>query len=224
MGILARFAKIMEANINDLLDRCEDSKMIDQILRDVEKDLAEVRKDTAGVLAEERGCKRILEEKEADVAEWDNCVRNAIRNGDDEAAKKLIVKKQKAQAEYEDAKKAYDVAHENSRKMQEMHDKLSDERQTLIREAESLKQKERVARTQEKVNDITSKDRSGEAMGAFGRMRSKIDRRLDEAMAMEQLVNPPKDEVDELAEKYKDGGACSVDDELAKMKEEMGLS
>ena len=54
MGILSRFAKIMEANINDLLDKCEDpAKMVDQTLRDLNENLAEVKKETAGVIAEE---------------------------------------------------------------------------------------------------------------------------------------------------------------------------
>ena len=40
MGILQRFGDIMSANINALLDKCEDpAKMVDQCLRDLEKDL-----------------------------------------------------------------------------------------------------------------------------------------------------------------------------------------
>ena len=40
MGILTRFKDIMSANINALLDKCEDpEKMIDQYMRNLESDL-----------------------------------------------------------------------------------------------------------------------------------------------------------------------------------------
>ena len=54
MGLLSRFADIISANINDLLDKAEDpAKMVDQCLRDMMEDLAEVKKETAAVMAEE---------------------------------------------------------------------------------------------------------------------------------------------------------------------------
>ena len=52
MGILDRFTTIIKANINDLLDKAEDpAKIADQALRDLSEDLAEVKRETAGVLA-----------------------------------------------------------------------------------------------------------------------------------------------------------------------------
>ena len=49
MGILERFTDIIKANINDLLDRAEDpAKMIDQYLRDLTENLAEVKKGDRG--------------------------------------------------------------------------------------------------------------------------------------------------------------------------------
>lgn len=63
MGILERFTDIIKANINDLLDKAEDpAKMIDQYLRDMTEDLAEVKRETANVMAEESRAKRMLEE------------------------------------------------------------------------------------------------------------------------------------------------------------------
>lgn len=53
MGILTRFTDIMKSNINALLDKCEDpAKMIDQTLRDLREDLAEVKKETANIIAD----------------------------------------------------------------------------------------------------------------------------------------------------------------------------
>ena len=53
MGILARFKDIMSANINALLDKCEDpAKMIDEYMRQLTEELADVKKETAGVMAE----------------------------------------------------------------------------------------------------------------------------------------------------------------------------
>ena len=49
---LGRIPKIMEANVNALLDKCEDpKKMIDQTLIDYKRNLAEVKQSTTEVMA-----------------------------------------------------------------------------------------------------------------------------------------------------------------------------
>lgn len=48
MGIISRFKSIMDSNINALLDSWEDpAKMVDQTLRELSENLAEVKKETA---------------------------------------------------------------------------------------------------------------------------------------------------------------------------------
>lgn len=69
MSVLARFKDIISSNINALLDRCEDpEKAIDEYLLDAMGDLAEVKRDTAAVMAEEMRCKRLVEDAEAKLA------------------------------------------------------------------------------------------------------------------------------------------------------------
>ena len=61
-------------------------------------------------------------------------------------------------------------------------------------------------------------------MDAFSRMEAKADAMLDKANAMADLNEPPKDEAASLEEKYQASAASSaVDEELAKLKKEMGL-
>ena len=46
------------------------SKMIDQYLTDMMEDLAEVKRETAGVMAEEARTKRMVDENEAEVDKY----------------------------------------------------------------------------------------------------------------------------------------------------------
>ena len=62
MSILERFSTIIKANINDLLDRAEDpAKMMDQYMRQLMSDLADDKRETASVMAEESRIQRQLE-------------------------------------------------------------------------------------------------------------------------------------------------------------------
>ena len=59
LGIFSRMKDIMSSNINAVLDKMEDpSKMIDQMLRQSREDLAEVKQETAAVMANEKDAYR----------------------------------------------------------------------------------------------------------------------------------------------------------------------
>lgn len=106
--------------------------------------------------------------------------------------------------------------------MREMHDKLTGDIQELEQRRLNVKAKMSVAKTQDKLNKINDSMKSAAgSMEAFERMEAKADRLLDEANSMAELNEEPKDSAEEIAKKYdKDS---SVDDELAKMKAELGL-
>ena len=68
MGVLTRFKDIMASNFNALLDKAEDpEKMVDQYLRNLESDLAKVKAEAASVMAEEKSCKRKLDECNSEI-------------------------------------------------------------------------------------------------------------------------------------------------------------
>ena len=61
-------------------------------------------------------------------------------------------------------------------------------------------------------------------MSGFDRMEAKADAMLDRANAMNELNQQPVDDARALEEKYANAGSdAAVDDELAKLKAEMGL-
>ena len=223
MSILSRFKDIMSANINALLDKCEDpAKMIDQYLRQLKEDLAEVKQETAAVMAEEKRTKRLVDDNVAEIAKYTDLAKKALTAGNEGDAKVFITKKQELEAHQADLEKTYALAHANAEKMREMHDKLTGDIQELEQRRLNVKAKMSVAKTQDKLNKINDSMKSAAgSMEAFERMEAKADRLLDEANSMAELNEEPKDSAEEIAKKYdKDS---SVDDELAKMKAELGL-
>lgn len=225
MGIIGRFTDIMKANINDLLDKCEDpAKMIDQSLRDMRESLAKVKTETAGVMADEKAAKRRLDDCDAQIAKYTAAAQNAIRAGNDADAKTLIAKKQQYEANRAGLQKTYDAAHENAVKIRQMHDKLVNDISALEIRKDNIKAKVNVAKAQDRVNKVaTGLADSSASLSAFERMEAKADRMLDEAMAGAELAAGQEDSAESLADKYSAGGSGdpSVDAELAAMKAAM---
>lgn len=223
MGILNRFADIMSANINALLDKAEDpAKMVDQTLRNLREDLAQVKKETAAVMADEMRDKRELEECQANIAKMETAAQNALKSGNEDDCRKLIAKKQKYEAELAGLQENYTLSKSNATKMRDMHDKLVSDIETLESKKNKIKATVANAKAQKHINEIKAGEGAARSIEAFNRMEGKANRMLDEAFAVAQLNNKV-DETTELAEKYTTGCTATVDEELEKMKKNLGL-
>lgn len=224
MGIIARFTDIMQANINALLDRCEDpAKMIDQYLRDMTEQLAEVKRETAGVMAEEVRARRLVEENAQEITRYQGLAEKAVLAGNDSDAKVFLAKMQMLEVNGADLRKTYDAAHQNAEKMRQMHDKLTGDIQQLEARRQNVRAKVAVAKTQEKMNKVAGAMQSTSGMmSSFERMESKADRMLDQANAMAELNEKPVDEAAELEKKYTGAASAEVDDALAALKAKLG--
>lgn len=226
MGILDRFTSIVKANINELLDKAEDpEKMVDKYLREMTESLAEVREATAGVMAEEKRCKRLVDENREETEKYEELARKALAAGNEADARVFLAKKQELVGRAEGLMVAYEGAKANADKMRQMHDKLVADIEELNARKATIKAKAAVAKTQSKVNEMTSAgDRAEGARSAFDRMEAKADEMLDRANAVAELSEQPADPTEDLAKKYAAAGAeAAVDDDLARLKKEMGL-
>lgn len=222
MSILKRFRDIMTSNLNALLDKAEDpSKMVDQILRDLNEDLGKVKAETAGVMAEHQKAKRALDDCNEEIQKMQTYAMKAIEQGNDDDARKFLEKKSQLVTKQSSLQKAYDAAEANAQKMREMHDKLVSQINEFNSKRDSIKATIAVAKTQEKVNKLgSSMDKANAGVNAFERMEQKANKMLDEANAIAEL-NSGSDSIDELARKY-DNPSNDIDDELAALKRQLG--
>lgn len=220
MGIFDRIGGIIKSNVNDVLDKAEDpAKMVDQTLRDLREDLAEVKKETAGVMAEEKRCKRELDECEQKIAKMLTAAKNAKASGNLDDARTLLVEKQNLENQKAGLKQAYDVAHANAVKVRQAHDKLVADIKEMESRRASIKAKVAVAKTQDHINKVTAGTNTTSSLEAFDRMEAKANQMLDSANAEAELnADSESSDADDLANKYVGGTLdADIEAELAKL-------
>lgn len=222
MSILGRISQILKANVNDALDKAEDpAKMIEQTLRELHENLAEVKQETAGVIADEKAAERRFLDCKKDIEKAELAAKNALIAGNDGDAKIILARKSELMAALENHETVYKQAHENSEKMRTAHDKLVSDIESLENRKDAIKAKMAVAKTQDRINKMTGADKAAGTIEAFNRWEAKANKRLDSARAAEDLNK--NDDASSLANQYVSGTGVSVDEELAKMKAELGL-
>lgn len=224
MGIISRFRDIMASNINALLDKAEDpEKMIDQLMRNLADDLAEVKKETAGVIAEEKRAERALNECKKEISELAAYAGKAVQAGNDNDARRFLTEKASLEGKLTGLTEAYNLAHQNADNMRSMHDKLVNDINELNARKEMIKGKMAVAKTQEKINQMigSAASSANDSIAAFERMEAKADKMLDKAEAMAELNKGANAKLEDLKEKY--GSANSdIEAELAALKASFG--
>jgi phage shock protein A len=217
MGIFRRVSDIVSANLNDLIERCEDPEtMLRQAVREME---ASIDRSLDGA-ARAIGSKNLLEKEveghrrgEADSAER---AERAVRSGDLEAARAAIERRRAHQrllleleGELASAKKCSSTM---EKQVRALRSKLAEaERKLAI-----LSARKRVAEARKSVRADSRKPRSA----GFIRFE-RMERRIEEAVAA-------ADALDELHLRVEGGGGGpehpdpGVEEELAALRARLG--
>ena len=220
----------MRANLNDLLAGAENKnaeKLLNQYLRDAREDYAQVKSETASVMAEEAAAKRRLDEVNDQIVRYEKYAQAAVQSGNDADALKFLEAKGQLQCKKTDAEAACEQAKLNAEHMRQMTKKLLDD----IREAESkigeLKAKLRIAESKEKMQQLTEKLGGRSALGNFDSLADSIQKRIDAADAREVLNAELSGDLamSDLEKKYAGaaGEISSAQLELEAMKARMGM-
>ncbi len=91
MGILSRISKVLESNLNNLVERAEDpAKMLEQAIEDMKRGRQEAR----DAIIEAKTQKRLLERKRdkalADAEGYEARAMQSLQNGDEDRARKAL--------------------------------------------------------------------------------------------------------------------------------------
>lgn len=130
---------MMENKMDDLLDKTDDlEKMVEQNLRDLNRDLGKAKAEMASILAEEQRLKRELNECQESIDKMERYSIKALDEGNEEDVRRFQEKKSVMTAKLSDLQAAYQWASSKSQEMNQVLDKLVAD----IREVESIKRNE----------------------------------------------------------------------------------
>jgi phage shock protein A len=223
MGVFSRLAQLIKANLNDLISRSEDpEKMLNQVVVEMNAQLIQAKKHVAVSIADEKHLAKQLEQEKANAAEWERRAVLAVRSGDDNLAKEALSRKR----EHDALAKTFE---EQWQKQKASVDQLKQALRLLNDKIEEAKRKKNVliarkkrAEAQKAIHETMNGLKDQSAFETFSRLEQKIDRIEAEAEAGAELADDYSG--DSLAHKFKKLEISSgADDELAALKEKMGL-
>ncbi|MBR5502212.1 MAG: PspA/IM30 family protein [Oscillospiraceae bacterium] len=234
MGILSRFADIMNANITALLEKAETENadvLLEKYLRDAKQDLAELKTETAAIIAEEMAAGRKVNALEKEIETLTKYAEQAVLAGNDGDALKFLEGKAAAVKEKAIAEELYAGAKANSDRMRELTKKLMADINTAATKLAELKGKLAVAEQAEKMEERNDRLSAslGSGMARFDSLVDAVERRIDEIDAKKGLNKELSDEfsMDSLKEKYSTAEAAAtaaegLSAELAALKAKLG--
>ncbi len=233
-GTSGRFTTIIKAKISKLLDRAEDpGETLDYSYNKQLELLQNVKKGIAEVVTSKKRLQMQSDKLQQQVVKLDTQARQALSAGNEELARAALERKQLAQTELQ----SLDV---QVQELEGEQQRLIDSEQKLRTKIESFRTKKEVVKAQysaaeARVQISEAATGVGEEMADVGlAMQRALDKTEDmkaRANAVEELeaagtfedltaLGPGQDDIDRQLHELT--SQSQVDDELAKMKAELG--
>lgn len=217
MGILRRLSKVLESNLNSLVERAENpAKMLDQAIEDMKRGLKEARESIIEAKTQQRLLERKRDKARADAAAYESKAMQALEKGDEDLARRALELKLAAdqRADAEDGAIQEQISQiaqleqaeaELNRRLAELPAKRA---ALLARQAAAQARGAKVGAANKATNSVHT------ALQAFDRMEEKVIRAEVEA---EVVGETSPDLLDPLSERRD-----RTDQAMAELRAKMG--
>ena len=153
MGIAERFATIMKANINDLLETGGPLKYFDELLGELKGAVGEAEQETSVLEAAEKRAKEAYDAAIAKIKEQQEAAKRALIAGNQGDARKSLAEKVQLEQKVGGLEAAYKTAKENADKMRAMRDQMAVMLQAKQAEIDAVAERYEMAAYKEKIDD-----------------------------------------------------------------------
>jgi phage shock protein A len=226
MSVFRRIFKIGEAAVNKAVDNMEKPElMLEQAIRDKEKQISDVKKAVMSVIATERQTKGMLDQEKAEQKNWEQKAEAALKAGKEDLAVKAVARSNEHEKKAGTLDTQWKDQRANVDRLKQEIVKLEDELAEFKRNKDFIIAQSKTAQVKKQIYEAKAKiknDKSADDLMA--RMKAKAERAGYEAEAAEEMAETATG--DTLEKEFEGLGAtttdAAVDAKLAALKEKLG--
>jgi len=231
MAIFKRIRDIVTASIHDILDKVEDpGATLEAMIREMERVIADLRKDAATAIAGEKVLEKRLERLHQEKTKCEQQAETAIRHNRDDLAKEALAKKRGIQetealltTQLKDQGVFVSELRENLRDIEEKVQEARIKRDTLLAKKYVAASRQRLMQQVEEAEDTTG---TADALAqrviggydAAARLQEDVERRAAESDAKQEVIKLKRSAISELEALQKND---DVEQELDRMKRKL---
>lgn len=233
MNIFKRLFKIGQSEANSAIDKMEDPiKMTEQGIRDMKQDLEKSLEALAQVKALAIRAKNEQEEHQDKAEDYHNKAILILKKAEkeqmekeeaDRLAKQALVKKEEAQQHITRAKEEVKKFNESIAQLENNIQGVKSNISNWENELKTLKARVKVSNATKNLNKQMAEIDSASTVSMLERMKEKVAQEEALAEAYGDIANASKS-IDEELEKAADTSEAKADDDLSKLKEQLGLN
>jgi len=222
MGIFSRFSRMIKANVNALLDAAEDpEKTLNQIIVDMQEARRDVKEQVAKAMVDERKLDRKMKETRAESGKWREKAQVALTKGNEDLAKQALVRYKTCNESADLYEKQVESQRKAVKDLKLALDKMEQKIEDAKRKRHHLLTRKKVAETTAALSQTAGNLKIPNSFGEFDRIAEKIEEMEIKAGVMAELSGDKlRDELDQVDVDHEQ---LLIEDELAKLKSEMGL-
>ncbi len=223
MAIFSRIGTLLKSNVNDLINKAEDpEKMLNQMLIDMQQQLAEAKKQVARAIADEKRLRKQYENEKQLAVEWEKKAMLAVKAGNDDLAKRALQRKtehEKLSLGFQQQWQAQKAAVDQLKgALQSLNNKI----QEAKRKKNLLIARQKRAEAQKSIAETMDGISNESAFETMSRMEERIEKEEAEAAARFELAETATG--DDLQRQFDQLQTVEADDALAALKAKMGVA
>lgn len=190
MSIFSRLFKIGQAHTNKAIDAMEKPEvMLDQAIRDREKQIAEARQKIQKVIASERKQRALLMKQQEEKSSWEQRAEKALMAGNEELATKALVRAEEHETNAVSLDGQWQGMRKDADNLKLALKKMEDEIAELRRNKEIIIAQSKAAEVKKDIYEAKAKiGKKSDTADLIARMKAKAEQQSYEADAAEEMA------------------------------------